>query len=242
MKVHAVQTPIFSHGMNLVEFILKHAGQYLKEKSVLVITSKIVSVSEGRTCSIKQVDKKKLIQQECDYYLGTTKTGFHLTIKHQLIVPTAGIDESNSENGDYILYPEDPFLSVKKLYTQIKDKLSLKDLGVIITDSRSLPLRRGVIGVALAYAGFRGIKSLVGQKDLFGDRALRVTKMNLIDGLAAAAVLLMGEGGESQPLAIIDSVPLVFTNNNDPSEMSIPLEEDLYYPLYQHLLQKRDEL
>ncbi len=241
MKVHAVQTPIFYHGMNLAEFVLEHAGQYLKEKSVLVVASKIVSVSENRTCPIKQMDKKQLVQQESDHYLGTTQ-GFHLTIKHQLLVPSAGIDESNSENGDYILYPKDPFASVKTLATQIKNELSLKSLGIIMADSRSFPLRRGVVGVALAYTGFQGIKSLVGETDLFGQRVLRVTKINLIDGLAAAAVLLMGEGGESRPLAIIDEIPLVFTQDSDPSEMHIPLEEDLYYPLYQHLLQKKNKL
>ena len=241
MKVHAVQTPIFYQGMNLAEFVLEHAGQYLKEKSVLVVASKIVSVSENRTCPIKQMDKKQLVQQESDHYLGTTQ-GFHLTIKHQLLVPSAGIDESNSENGDYILYPKDPFASVKTLATQIKNELSLKNLGIIMTDSRSFPLRRGVVGVALAYTGFQGIKSLVGETDLFGQRVLRVTKINLIDGLAAAAVLLMGEGGESRPLAIIDEIPLVFTQDSDSSEMHIPLEEDLYYPLYQHLLQKKNKL
>ena len=225
--------------MNLPEFVLKHSASSLKEKSILAITSKIVSLAEGCTISVKAVDKKDLVRTESDHYLGMTDEGFHLTIKHQMLVPSAGIDESNSETGSYILYPKDPFLSLRNLAYQIKQNLSLKNFGIVMTDSRSFPLRRGVLGMALAYTGFYGLKSLVGQKDLFAKRAFRVTQMNIVDALAAGSVLLMGEGAESQPLAIIEDAPVKFTSEDTTSEMHIPLQEDIYYPLYRDLIKSR---
>lgn len=50
-----------------------------------------------------------------------------------------------------------------------KQRISLlKKEGVLITDSRTMPLRASIIGVALGYAGFRGIKDYRGQPDIFG--------------------------------------------------------------------------
>src|SRR6266508_2193439 len=69
-----------------------------------------------------------------------------------------------------------------------------------ITDSKTAPLRVGVTGVTLAYSGFQALNDYVGTKDLFG-RAWRMIKVNVVDALATAAVLVMGEGSEQTPLA-----------------------------------------
>jgi F420-0:gamma-glutamyl ligase len=43
----------------------------------------------------------------------------------------------------------------------------------------------------------------------------------------------MGEGAEQQPLAMITDFPLEWTNEApDPNELKIPLEDDLYGPLF----------
>jgi len=236
MNTQAIRTDIFSKDQNLIEFILKHTKD-LKEKSILAITSKIISVSENRIIPKNKIDKKQLIKKECEHYLGEVAYGCHLTIHHNLLLPSAGIDESNSKNDEYILYPKNPFASAKNIYKAIKKKLSLKDFGVIVTDSRTLPLRQGVVGVALAYSGFKGVKNLIGKKDLF-NRPLKMTKINILDALASSAVLLMGEGNEKCPLAIIDNAPVCFVEQEKPSEINIPLEKDLYYPLYKTLLKE----
>lgn len=237
MQIEAIYTEVFSQGMSLTNFILKHAGDKIKENTLLAITSKIVSVAEGRTFQKEKIRKEDLIKKECEHYLGEIGYGCHLTIHHGLLVPSAGIDESNSFNQDYILYPKDPFLSAEKIRTAIKQKLSLKNFAVIITDSRTLPLRKGVTGVTLAYSGFKAVKSLIGKKDLFG-RALRMTTINITDALATSAVLLMGEGSEQCPLALIKNAPLEFTDKTNPSELKIPLKDDLYSPLFQPIIQK----
>jgi len=231
MQIEAIHTGVFFPGMDLIDFILESAKSELKEKSVLAVTSKIVSLAEGRTVNKERIKKKELIKRECEYYLGEVGYNCHLTVQHGLLIPSAGIDESNSANGEYILYPKDPFASARKIQAAIKQKCVLNDFAIIITDSRTLPLRRGVVGVALAYSGFRAVKSLIGEADLFG-RPLRMTTMNIVDALAASTVLLMGEGAERCPLAVVHEAPLIFTDETNPEELTIPMEEDLYSPLF----------
>ena len=86
----------------------------------------------------------------------------------------------------------------------------------------------GLTGIALAHAGFRGVRSLVGAPDLFG-RPLRMTQVNVVDAIASAAVLAMGEGSERCPLAIIQSSEVEFCEAVD--SVHIPIEEDIYGPL-----------
>ena len=71
-----------------------------------------------------------------------------------------------------------------------------------MTDSHVTPLRRGVTGLALAYAGFEGVESQVGKPDLHG-HPLRFTEKAVADDLAAASVLVTGEAGESTPFAVV---------------------------------------
>jgi dihydrofolate synthase / folylpolyglutamate synthase len=87
----------------------------------------------------------------------------------------------------------------------------------------------------LAHSGFRALNDYVGQKDLFG-RALRMTKVNVMDALATSAVLVMGEGNESTPLALLDELPFVTFQAQPPSSdelkaLRIALADDLYAPL-----------
>ena len=230
MTIKAISTSVFQKGQNLLDFILQHASTHLNERAVLCVTSKIVSLAESRTVVKKNQSKIELIKKESEVYLGEGGYGTHLTIKEGMLIPSAGIDESNSVAGEYILYPKAPFKSAEKLRKALQNKLSLKELGLILTDSRTFPLRKGTVGVALSYSGFKGVQSLIGKKDLFG-RPLKMTCMNLADALAGSAVLLMGEGAEACPLAVIEKAPLQFTQKTDMEEIKIPLKEDLYYPL-----------
>ncbi|MBV2167078.1 MAG: coenzyme F420-0:L-glutamate ligase [Bdellovibrio sp.] len=234
--ISPIHTSIFHPGNDLVEFILQHIDRSsCTERSILAITSKIVSLAENRLVAHDSVDKKSLIRQEADYYLGEIGHGVSLTIKHGLLLPAAGIDESNSEKGDYILYPQDPYQSAEALRTALKERLGLREFGIILTDSHTGPLRLGVVGASLAFAGFHPVKNMIGQKDIFG-RPLKMTKINHADSLATAAVLMMGEADECCPLALIQNAPVVFTDSPSRSDLEVSPEDDMYLPLYQHLL------
>lgn len=208
----------------------------LKEKSVFVITSKIVSIWQGRCLPIDSVrDKDELIKKEADFYLDREEVphGYvMLTIKDNLLIPTAGIDESNAK-GFYVLWPEKPYQAAREIYQFIRENYQLKDLAVIISDSHCTPLRWGTTGIAVAYYGFYPLKDYRGTKDIF-DREMKITQANLVDGLAAAAVSVMGEGREMTPLAIIEDVDFLEFKEFDPQNpdpLSIDRHEDIYSPL-----------
>jgi coenzyme F420-0:L-glutamate ligase/coenzyme F420-1:gamma-L-glutamate ligase len=69
---------------------------------------------------------------------------------------------------------------------------------VVINDSFGRAWRLGVVGVALGAAGIPVLRNMVGVPDLLG-RKMRVTEVAVADEIAAAASLLMGQGGEGQP-------------------------------------------
>ena len=208
----------------------------LKEKTILVLTSKVVAILEGNYLDKDKVDKNEVMFKESDYYtlLDKSKYGFILTIKDSLLIPSSGVDESNAFNR-YILLPKDSYKSATKIWEYLKNKFKLNYLGVIITDSRTTPLRWGTTGVSLGYCGFRGLNNYIGKKDIF-DKEMMVTKSNLVDGLAAGAVVEMGEGDEQTPLAIISESKNVFfkkmaISKEEIDNFNIKMEDDLYYPL-----------
>ncbi|HTV22359.1 MAG TPA: coenzyme F420-0:L-glutamate ligase [Polyangiaceae bacterium] len=208
----------------------------LAEGSVLAITSKIISISEGRVVPMAGADKGRLIAEEAERFLpaSASRWGVSLTLTRGMLIATAGIDESNSD-GHFILWPSDPQATANAIRAYLAQRFSLARVGVVVTDSRTSPLRLGVTGIALAHSGFRALNDYVGVKDLFG-RALRMTKVNVMDALATAAVLVMGEGSEQTPLAVIDDAPFVEFQDRDPTvaelePLRVPPEDDLYAPL-----------
>lgn len=219
--------------------VLNKITPKIKENTIVAITSKIVSIGEGRCILIDHVkDKDKLIIGEAEKYLSRDLVpGKYLmhTIKHNLLIPTAGIDESNA-NGYYILYPKDPQKSVKKIWRYLIKLSGIKNLGVIITDSHSIPMRRGIVGISLAFYGFKPLIDYREKIDLFG-RTLKVSQTNVPDCLAATAVLAMGEGAEQTPIALISDLPgkIKFSSRlaklkGDWSDFKVPLKHDLYKP------------
>ncbi|OGZ57709.1 MAG: hypothetical protein A3B96_00560 [Candidatus Spechtbacteria bacterium RIFCSPHIGHO2_02_FULL_43_15b] len=207
----------------------------LVEKSVLAVTSKIVAISEGRCVKISDIkDKDNLIKREADFYLDRQKVpdGYvMLTIKNNILIPTAGIDESNS-NGYYTLWPEKPFSAAKKIYEFLSKNSGIKNFGVIISDSHTTPLRWGTMGIAMGFWGFYPLKDYRGSDDIFG-RKLKITQSNIADALAASAVLLMGEGKEQTPIALIENADFLQFGNYDfekENPLAIGHDKDIYGP------------
>ncbi|MBI2196406.1 coenzyme F420-0:L-glutamate ligase [Candidatus Daviesbacteria bacterium] len=216
---------------------LLSAIESLKENSLVAVTSKVVAIGEGRCVPMVGIEKDELVAKEADKYLPRKlwPNGLTMyTIKNNLLVAAAGIDESNAK-GFYILWPKNPELSAKNIWEFLKKRFKLKNLGVIITDSRVTPLRRGVLGMAISYYGFKPLKDYRGTKDLFG-RSFEMETTDIPDCLASAAVLEMGEGAECQPLAVISDVPYVefiqekYNPKNPDSSFEISEKEDLFYP------------
>lgn len=236
MKVTTIKTDKIVPGSFSLDKFLDKFVPSLSDNSVLAISSKVVAICEGRVVKAEDVDKRKLIYQEAQFVIPPEKNRYRvsLTIKDNLLLAGAGIDESNG-NGYFILLPENPQKSANFVRSFLRKKFGLKDLGVIITDSRTTPLRWGVTGLAIAYSGFKPLKSYIGKPDLFG-RKFIFEKLSILDSLASSAVVVMGEGAEQTPLAIIENLPFVEFQDQNPSqaeldELKIDLESDLYSQL-----------
>lgn len=110
-----------------------------------------------------------------------------------------------------------------------------KNLGILIVDSRMLPLRAGALAYAIGYAGFKGVRDNRGKSDIFG-RTLELSQTDVADGLASGVVICMGEGAEQTPLAVITDPPVEWTDEPiDPQELIIPPEDDIYRPFFENL-------
>jgi coenzyme F420-0:L-glutamate ligase len=231
MIIRPIKTRIFQEGENLFAFITGYFKK-LPEKSVVVVTSKIVALAEKRTAVAENaLAKEKLIREESSIAIPAKHVW--LTIKDGAVMASAGIDESNA-NGKLILLPKDSFKTAQELRNKLRQRYGVRHLGVLITDSRTVPLRAGVTGIALGYAGFRGVKDYRGTPDIFG-RKFKFSRTNIADGLAAAAGLVMGEGSERQPLAIIEKGPVEFCDKINRAELRIDMQEDMYRPLFSKL-------
>ncbi len=231
MIVTPIKTGVFKEHEDLLSFIVKHVGA-LENNAVLVVTSKIVALSEGRIVTARdEATKEKWIRSESEKAVKTKYVW--LTLKDGMMMANAGIDESNAD-GKLILLPQNGFASAATLHAQLTEHFKIENLGILITDSHTAPLRSGVTGVALGYAGFHGLRDYRGKDDIFG-RKFAFSQTNVADGLAAAAVLVMGEGSEQTPLALITDAPVVFSKKTDPKELFIDPEDDMYGPLFTHL-------
>ena len=230
MIIKPTRTRVFKEGDDLLTFITDYFER-LPEKAVIVVTSKIVALAEKRTAIIKNAQtKEEMIRAESELAIPTKYVW--LTIKDGMVMASAGIDESNA-NGKLILLPKDSFTTARRLRNELRRKYRVRDLGVLITDSRTIPLRAGVSGVALGYAGFRGVRDYRGTPDIFG-RRFKFSRTDVADSLAAAAVFVMGEGDEQQPLAIIKDAPIEFLDRINREELRIDIQEDMYRPIFQN--------
>lgn len=237
MIVRPYKTKAVTIGDSLLN-IIDDSLTTLSDGDIVVITSKIVSICEGAI--IKNdgiVDKAELIRKEAQYYIEDeklTRWGLTLTIKQNLLIANAGVDESNG-NGNFVLLPKNVQKTTNTIWQHLREKHNLKELGVIITDSRLSPLRWGTLGVGLSWCGFAALNDYIGMHDIFG-RVCKLTKSSILDGLAVAAVLTMGEGNEQTPLALVTQVPFVRFMDRPPTKqeiknMQISKEDDIYSPL-----------
>ena len=215
----------------------------LKNGDVIVISSKYISNSQGRiidttTTSISDqsnyISEKfkikpkfaEVILRESDKIFGGV-SGFVITSSDSILAPNAGIDKSNTDGTKLILYPENPYQVAENIKRKIFFEYNIH-VGIIIVDSRLMPARVGTVGIAIACAGFEPVNDLRGKQDLDGN-PLKVTFQATADNLASIANHKMGEGSESQPIAIIkDSKCNLTSRTISHKEMAISHEQCVY--------------
>ncbi len=238
MKVTAYKTPLVKAGDDLFEIIAQSIST-IPERSVLVVASKIVSTCENRfvpKVSGTLEEKHELSKQEAEYYMepNTSKYGTMLTIKGNWIFANAGIDESNADE-QYILWPTDCQKSVNDIWQFVRKHYGVKEVGVTMSDSASMPLNWGVTGHAIAYCGFNPLRSYIGKPDLFG-RPMKMEQVSVMQSVTVAASLEMGEGAEGTPLGLVEDITDIAFQDHMPTEeelakLKISLEDDVFAPI-----------
>jgi len=234
----------------------------LPDGCVLAISSKIISYCQGRLVrktrseargfskEEARAEKHTLVAKEADLYLDphSSKYDLMLTIKNSTLAVNAGVDESNANlDGEecFVLWPEHVQETTNQVWRHCRSKYQLKNFGVIVTDSRSFPLRWGVVGTTLAYCGFKGLNNHIGEPDIFG-REIHMVQVNAAEALGVSATFVMGEVGETTPLALMSELSKVQFVDREPeqeelTQNQISIEDDAYAPLLEHVAWHKEE-
>lgn len=243
-SVYGIATGLLEPGDDIVGRVISAAkctdAGDLSDQDILLFAESPLSTTEGRNvrladitpgtlaCTLAEkyhLDPRlaELVIQESDKILGGIP-GFLLAARGSLVLPNAGIDESNAPDGWVTRLPEDADASAARIRKEIRDRTG-REVAVIIIDSRTHAMRLGVSGVAIGCSGILPITDERGKPDLYGHE-LQVTRRAVADCLASTAELLMGEADECVPVVLIRGYPYIFAEAA-PIE-SIAPEEDLF--------------
>jgi coenzyme F420-0:L-glutamate ligase len=261
MELFSIKLPLIKKKVPLLDIIIKNikkSGKLLKDGDIIVIAEKVIATSQGRVIKLSDVKKisekaknlaKKydmderyveLILQEASMILGGMRHVILAKINNFLIA-NAGIDQSNAGPDAVVLLPEKLDKIVWDYWRELRKEFNIQNLGVIISDSRVQPLRKGTIGIAIATAGFEPIEDLRGHPDLFG-RPLEITMRAIADDLTSAAQFLLSEADRQTPIVIIRGSNVEFTENPKTTP-EMPPEECLYMNIFsKYLLKKSDDI
>lgn len=231
MKLIPIKFPLIKPKDDVLKIlgdILKRKKIILQNGDIIVVASKILALSENRIVDLRKIKPSKkakilakkysmgpafceIILKEADKIIGGVPKAI-LTLKNNVLIANGGVDQSNAPRKFAILWPKNSCLWADKIKKYIKQKFKV-NVGVIVRDSNCHPLRRGTFGVALAIAGFEGVRDVRGKMDLYG-RKISITQENVADNLASAATLIMGETTEKVPIVIIRNAPIKLSNKS----------------------------
>ncbi|HDS44568.1 MAG TPA: coenzyme F420-0:L-glutamate ligase [Methanomicrobia archaeon] len=214
----------------------------LADGDVIVITSKIVSKSEGRVVDLAAVHASseaeriaretekdprivQLVLEESNIIERLMRNHLIVETKYGFVCANAGVDESNVEAGKAVLLPEDPQESARRLRRELEAQ-SGKQIAVLIADSFGRAFRDGVTGICVGISGIPALVDRRGEEDRFGKIA-QITKEAIADEICAAANLVMGEFQEGVPIAIVRGL-VVERAERDIHELLFTREEDLF--------------
>ena len=195
----------------IIECLWKNKEQ-LKDNDVLVVTQKIVSKSENRVVNLKSItptrkalNLSKSLNKDArliQLILNESKSIIKLDKKRGIIITennnghisaNSGIDFSNIKGEDNAsLLPRNPDASAKKLHYDFMNKLSINNLGIIISDTFGRPWRVGQTNISIGSYGINPFVNYINKKDAYGEQ-LNSTNICLVDELAGGAEILMGK-------------------------------------------------
>lgn len=231
MKERSVQVmavpgiPLVVEGDDLGKIVVASCGQceiMINDGDIIVIAQKVVSKAEGATVNLsdvtpsaKAIELAKMTGRDarlCQVYLDESIE--ILSVKGRMVITRhrlgfecsgSGVDRSNvssHEEERVVLLPRDPDRSAQIVRSTINKAVGV-NIAVIISDSFGRHDRDGSIGVAIGIAGMGHLETR-NQTDLFGNSAN--VRIALVDEVAAAASIVMGQADESLPVVIVRGV------------------------------------
>ena len=228
---------------------MQRRGDVLTDSDVLVVAQKIVSKAEGRTAWVRDVvasaDARRiagqtdrdaravqLILDQSSEVMRAHPAAIIARHKTGHVLANAGIDASNVEGGEdgtVLLWPVDPDASARAIRAELRS-IAGTSPAIVIADSMGRAWRIGTVGAAIGCAGLCVVDDRRGaDTDLYG-RTLQATMIAVADAVAGAAVLVMGEGAEGVPAALVRGVERWVSREDGPG-MGVglrPVEQDMF--------------
>ncbi|ANN20488.1 coenzyme F420-0:L-glutamate ligase [Amycolatopsis orientalis] len=221
--------PEFRPGDDLTGAIVS-AAPWLRSGDVLVVTSKIVSKTEGMLIRVpadpeeRDAARRRLVEEESVRVIARINRTVITENKLGIVQAASGVDASNVASGEVALLPSDPDASALALRNGLRERLGV-EVAVVVTDTMGRAWRIGQTDAAIGASGLRVLHSYAGEIDGQGNE-LAVTEVAIADELAAAADLVKGKLGGT-PVAVVRGLQL--TDDGSTARALIrPIEEDLF--------------
>lgn len=203
-------------GTDLVELVLTATADDpagpLCDGDIVVITSKILSKSEGRLRPARERDQAitdesvRTVARRGGTRIVRTRAG--------LTVAAAGVDNSNVDPTQIALLPLDCDASAARLRAELQ-RCTGHRLGVLVSDTAGRSWRIGQTDQAIGAAGVRLLRHYEGQTDPYGNE-LQVTAMAVADELAAAADLAKSKLA-GRPVAVVRGLAELLVDADEPA-------------------------
>nr|MDP9498011.1 coenzyme F420-0:L-glutamate ligase [Actinomycetota bacterium] len=168
----------------LVASALTGADAELRDGDVLVVTSKVVSKSEGRLVPVppgtdrEQVRAQAVADETADVVARRGATTIART-RTGLVLAAAGVDASEVRPDEVALLPLDPDASARGLRDRLRE-LTGRRVAVVVSDTLGRAWRTGQVDQAIGVAGLAPLRDERGGRDRFG-ALLQVTEVAVAD-------------------------------------------------------------
>jgi len=204
---------------------LNGAKEVLAHHDLVVVTSKVISKSEGQVVAFDGTEAHKvaLVEQESVRVLRRRGALRITETRHGFVNANAGVDLSNTDDGTAVLLPKNPDQSARRLRAEIARRTNV-EVAVLITDTFGRVWRQGVTDVALGSAGLRPLLDLRGTRDANG-RLLEATEVAIADEIAGAANLVLHKAAGT-PFALVRGLDESFFGSGSIAENIVRTKND----------------
>ena len=228
---------------HLVDALENHSEE-LKDGDILAITSKVISMEQKSAVLLSEIIPSQdaidiAIEASMDprvaqLVIDESEGEVLGAVFHAILAKTpyglsanAGIDQSNCPDGYALLLPRNPNEEAEKIRLFVNNKYEV-EIAVVITDSRTIPLRRGTTAVAIGISGMEPIIDERGSKDLYG-YTMTISSRAIADNVANCTNLVMGETDEQTPFALARGIDFIPSKEHTMLSALMPEDQCLYF-------------